>query len=82
LHAIPPAAAVHESIRIVCAREFLTLWDGYFEEVAQRLPAFAHLVFEEVLCRYERADLIVVFDEAGFAVLLEVAIPELSPEFC
>ena len=82
LHAVSPAAAVDEAIGIVGAREFLALWDWHFQEVAERLPALAHLVFKQVLFRYQRAHLIVVFLESSLAVLLEVALPELGPEFC
>lgn len=82
LHAISPAAAIDKTIRVVGTRELLALGNGHFEEVGERLPAFAHLVFEKVVRRHEGADFVVVFVEAGFAILLKVAIPELGPEFC
>ena len=82
LHAVTPAAAVDETVCVVCARELPAFGNRDFEEIAQRLPALAHLVLEQVLRGYERADLGVVFVEATLAVLLEVAFPEFGPEFC
>jgi hypothetical protein len=82
LHAIALPAAVDEAVCVVCAREFPAFWHRDFEEIAQWLPAFAHLILEQVLRRHHRADLGVVFVEAAFAVLFKVAFPELGPEFC
>jgi len=82
LHAVALPAAVHEAVCVVCARELPAFGHGDFEEIAQWLPALAHLVLEQVLRGYERADLGVVFVEATLAVLLEVAFPEFGPEFC
>jgi hypothetical protein len=82
LHAVALPAAVDETVCVVCARELLALRDGDFKEIAQRLPALAHLVLEQVLGGHERADLGVVFVEATLAVLLKVAFPEFGPEFC
>ena len=81
LHPVPLRAAADETIRVVCARELLALWEWHLEELAQRLPALAHLIFEEVLWWYERPDLLVVLLESALAVLLEVAFPEIVPEF-
>lgn len=82
LHAVAALAALDEAVRVVGARELPALGDGHFEELAQRAPAFAHLVLEQVLGGDERADLLVVFLETALAVLLEVAFPEFGPEFC
>ena len=82
LHPVAPPAAVHEPICIIRARELFALWHRHLEEVAQRFPPFAHLILEEVLLGHERAQFFVVFVEATLAVLLEVAFPELGPEFC
>ena len=82
LHPIPFPAAIDEAIGVVRARELLPLRHRYLQELAERLPALAHLVFEQVLCGHEGADLIVVLLEAAFAVLFEVAFPEGGPEFC
>jgi hypothetical protein len=82
LHAVAPPAAVDEAVGVVGAREFAAFGHGDFEEVAQRLPALAHLVLEQVLGGHHGADFGVVLVEAALAVLLEVAFPELGPEFC
>lgn len=82
LHAVTLAAAVDKSVCVVCARELPAFGYGHFEEIAQWLPALAHLVLEQVLRWYEGADLGVVFVEATLAVLLKVAFPEFGPEFC
>ena len=82
MHAVAPAAAVDETVGVVCARELLAFRYGDLEEIAQWLPTLAHLVLEQVLCGHEGADLGVVFVEATLAVLLKVAFPELGPEFC
>ena len=82
LHTVALPAAVDEAVCVVCARELLAFRYGDLEEIAQWLPALAHLVLEQVLRGYERANLGVVFVEATLAVLLKVAFPELGPEFC
>lgn len=82
LHAVTLAAAVDKSICVVCARELPAFGYGHFEEIAQRLPALAHLVLEQVFRWYEGADFGVVFVEATLAVLLKVAFPEFGPELC
>lgn len=82
LHAVALTATVNEAVGVVCARELPALGYRDLEEVAQRLPAFTHLVLEQVFRGHERADLIVVFVETALAVLLKVAFPELGPEFC
>ena len=82
MHAVASPAAVDKAVGVVGAREFATFRNGDFEEVAQRLPALAHLVLEQVLRWYEGADLGVVFVEATLAVLLKVVFPEFGPEFC
>jgi hypothetical protein len=82
LHAVALPAAVDEAVCVVCAREFPAFGHGDFEEIAERLPAFAHLVLEQVLRGNHRANLGVVFVEAALAVLFEVAFPEFGPEFC
>lgn len=82
MHAVALAAAIDEAVCVVCARELLAFGYRYLEEIAQWLPALAHLVLEQVLRGYERADLGVVFVEATLAVLLKVAFPEFGPELC
>jgi hypothetical protein len=81
LHAVASPAAVDEAVGIVGAREFAAFGHGDLEEVTQRLPALAHLVLEQVLGWHHGADFVVVLVEAALAVLLEVALPELGPEF-
>lgn len=81
LHAVTPAATTDEAIRVVGSGKLLALRYRHFQEVAERFPALAHLVFEQVLRWDERADLLVVLLEAALAVLLKVAFPEAGPEF-
>ena len=82
LHPVPLAAAIDESVCVICAWESLALWHWDFEKLGQWLVAHAHLVLQEVLLWHERADFIVVLLEPALAVLLEVAFPELGPELC
>jgi hypothetical protein len=81
LHAVALPAAVDKAVCVICARELPAFRYGHFQEIAQRLPTLAHLVLEQVLRRYERADLGVVFVEATLAVLFKIAFPEFGPEF-
>ena len=53
LHPVSSSTSVHETICVVCAWELLAFWDRYVQELAERFPAFAHLVLQKVLCRHQ-----------------------------
>ena len=82
LHAVPLRATLNKAVCVVGTWELLALWDGNLEELAEWLPSHAHLVLKKILLGDCGADHVVVFGEDALAVLLEVAFPELGPEFC
>ena len=80
LHAVAGAAAVDEAAGVVGVRE-LVIGHRNVEKFAERLPALANAVLEELLLGYEFPQLGVIFAEDVFTILVKVAPEEVAPEF-